>query len=112
MNFVEALIAAQAGYDTWAAKPHNKKWAKMVYHTPIPNDLSVCIAEAVCAATRADDLEEQKNAFEREMETLALRAALQDMRARDDVNGSLPVWYRERIDAALAAAPEGKGGAE
>jgi hypothetical protein len=50
MNFVEAMTAAQAGFDTWAAKPHNKKWAKMIYHTPIPNDLLVNIAEAFCDA--------------------------------------------------------------
>ncbi len=48
MNFVEAMTAAQAGFDTWAAKPHNAKWAKMIYHTPIPNDLLVNIAQAIC----------------------------------------------------------------
>lgn len=51
MNFVEAMTAAQAGFDTWAAKPHNKKWAKMVYHTPIPNDLLVNIAEEIARRT-------------------------------------------------------------
>lgn len=33
----------------------------------------------------------------------ALRKALEEMRDRDDRNGSLPLWYRERIDAALSA---------
>lgn len=56
MNFVEAMTAAQAGYDAWATKPHNAKWAKRIYHTPIPNDLLVNIAEAVCAATRSADV--------------------------------------------------------
>lgn len=59
MNFVEAMTAAQAGYDTWAAKPHNAKWAKMIYHTPIPNDLLVNIATEVVAATRAADAKAQ-----------------------------------------------------
>jgi hypothetical protein len=53
MNFVEAMTAAQSGFDTWAAKLHNKKWAKMIYHTPIPNDLLVNIAEAFCRASPA-----------------------------------------------------------
>lgn len=60
MNFVEAMTAAQAGYDTWAAKPHNKKWAKMIYHTPIPNDLLVNIAEAICRSKPAAENDGQK----------------------------------------------------
>lgn len=36
-----------------------------------------------------------------------LRGVLEAMRARDDRNGSLPPWYREQIDEALAA---GSGG--
>lgn len=41
--------AVQAGFDAWAAKPHNKKWARKIYGTPIPNDVVVCIQTAVCA---------------------------------------------------------------
>lgn len=59
MNFVEAMTAAQAGYDAWAAKPHNAKWAKMIYHTPIPNDLLVNIATEVAAAARSADAKAQ-----------------------------------------------------
>ena len=29
------------------------------------------------------------------------KATLEAMRARDDRNGSLPLWYREQLDAAL-----------
>jgi hypothetical protein len=47
MNFVEALALCQKGYDAWKAKPHNKKWWKHVDGTPIPNDLLVCIAQAI-----------------------------------------------------------------
>jgi hypothetical protein len=50
MNFVEAMKTAQSGFDTWAAKPHNAKWFKRIDGTPIPNDLLVNIAEALCAA--------------------------------------------------------------
>lgn len=46
MNFVEALAVAQTGYATWSAKPHNKRWARKIDGTPIPNDLVVCIASA------------------------------------------------------------------
>ena len=52
MNFVEAMTAAQAGFDTWAAKPHNAKWFKRIDGTPIPNDLLVNIAEAFIAASK------------------------------------------------------------
>lgn len=41
-----AMEIAQDGYDTWAAKPHNRKWVKRIEGTPIPNDLVVCIAMA------------------------------------------------------------------
>lgn len=43
MNY---LAIAQAGFDAWAEKPHNKKWFKRIDGTPIPNDLVVCIAQA------------------------------------------------------------------
>lgn len=41
------MQAAQRGYEEWAAKPHNKKWVKRIEGTPIPNDLLVCIADAI-----------------------------------------------------------------
>src|SRR5574343_669988 len=44
MNLTRAMKIAQTGFDVWAAKPHNKRWAKMIDGTPIPNDLPVCIA--------------------------------------------------------------------
>ena len=34
-----------------------------------------------------------------------LTETLYAMRSRDDQNGSLPVWYREQIDAALKSLP-------
>lgn len=36
------------------------------------------------------------------------KAALEAMQARDDRNGSLPIWYRETIDAALSTVPPGE----
>lgn len=44
-----AMVTAQRGFDTWAAKPHNAKWARKIDGTPIPGDLVVCIAEAFMA---------------------------------------------------------------
>ena len=51
MTFNEAMSAAETGFATWATKPHNKKWARRLDGTPIPNDLLVCIAEAVVRAS-------------------------------------------------------------
>lgn len=42
----DAIGIAQAGFEQWAAKPHNKKWFRRIDGTPIPNDLPVCIAMA------------------------------------------------------------------
>lgn len=39
--------AVQAGFDNWKAKPHNARWWRHIDGTPIPNDLAVCIADAV-----------------------------------------------------------------
>lgn len=36
-----------AGYREWAAKPHNAKWVRKIDGTPIPNDLPVCIFNAL-----------------------------------------------------------------
>jgi len=42
---VKALRLADvlAGYEDWAGKPHNAKWASKIDGTPIPNDICVCI---------------------------------------------------------------------
>jgi hypothetical protein len=49
-DFLWALQIAEEAYGNWAAKPHNRKWAKRIYGTPIPNDLRVVIAEAFVKA--------------------------------------------------------------
>lgn len=46
ITLTEAIQLAKAGYDAWAAKPHNKRWAPRLAGTPVPNDLTVCIAQA------------------------------------------------------------------
>lgn len=48
-KFVAVLGAVHDGFNNWAAKPHNKKWASRIDGTPIPNDLAVHVAEAVVA---------------------------------------------------------------
>jgi hypothetical protein len=58
MNFVDAMTAAQAGFDSWAAKPHNAKWFKRIDGTPIPNDLLVNVSEAFLAALKAEPVAE------------------------------------------------------
>lgn len=52
-TFVDYLQRVQVGIDAWKNKPHNAKWWKRIDGTPIPNDLAVCIAEAL---GRADAL--------------------------------------------------------
>lgn len=47
--------AVQKGFDEWAAKTHNKKWAKRVDGTPIPNDVVMCIQTAVARALMGED---------------------------------------------------------
>jgi hypothetical protein len=51
MNFIEAMAIVDRGMKTWSGRPHNKKWWRRIDGTPIPNDLSVCIAEAIVGAT-------------------------------------------------------------
>ena len=36
------------------------------------------------------------------------RATLEAMQAHDDRNGSLPIWYREQLDAALSSSTRGE----
>lgn len=40
------IAVAQSGFDAWANKPHNARWARKIDGTPIPNDLTICIGEA------------------------------------------------------------------
>lgn len=47
MNFTESMGLAEQAFDTWAAKDHNKKWARKIDGTPIRNDLTVVFATAL-----------------------------------------------------------------
>jgi hypothetical protein len=47
MNYMTAMAIAEAGFDVWASKEHNKKWVRRIDGTPIKNDLLVNIAEAM-----------------------------------------------------------------
>lgn len=51
MNWIDAHNTAQSGFDEWAGKDHNKKWFRRIDGTPIPNDLVVCIANAIVRET-------------------------------------------------------------
>ena len=55
LKSVNAISIAQAGYERWAAKPHNKKWVRKLDGTPIPNDIVVCIAEEIIRSQYGDD---------------------------------------------------------
>ena len=48
------IQVAMRGYAVWAAKPHNRKWVRLIDGTPIPNDLPVCIAMEFVAKCRAE----------------------------------------------------------
>ncbi len=48
VSFLEAMNIVEHGFDTWKDKPHNAKWYSRIDGTPIPNDLKVNIAEAIC----------------------------------------------------------------
>lgn len=50
MTFLEAMNIVDRGFDMWKDKPHNAKWYARIDGTPIPNDLKVNIAEAICHA--------------------------------------------------------------
>lgn len=56
MNLTRAISIAKTGYDVWAGKPHNKRWAKLIDGTPIPNDLAVCIAHEFSLILGLQDL--------------------------------------------------------
>jgi len=55
-----ALDMAHAGFDAWAAKPHNRKWARSIDGTPIKNDLLVNIADAIVAGIPETPMEERQ----------------------------------------------------
>lgn len=54
MDFVAALKLCQQGLDVWKSQEHNYKWWRRIDGTPIPNDLLVCIAEAIRDAVQTD----------------------------------------------------------
>ena len=54
MTFGQAFDTVRRGLDVWRAKEHNAKWWARIDGTPIPNDLTVCIAQAVSARSAAD----------------------------------------------------------
>ena len=47
LNWATISDLVEQGWDTWAAKEHNKKWVRRIDGTPIRNDLSVNIIEAI-----------------------------------------------------------------
>lgn len=47
-TFHHAFQIAKSGFESWAARPENAKWVRMIDGTPIPNDLQVHFAEALC----------------------------------------------------------------
>jgi hypothetical protein len=50
IGFVEAMNIVERGFIAWKDKSHNRKWFKRIDGTPIPNDIAVNIAEAICDA--------------------------------------------------------------
>jgi len=55
MTLYEAMGVVEAGMKAWRDKPHNARWWRLIDGTPIPNDLIVCIAEAVANASASAD---------------------------------------------------------
>lgn len=53
LDWMGAMRIVQAGWATWAAKPHNARWVRKIDGTPIPNDLAVNIAQAFADAEAA-----------------------------------------------------------
>jgi ADP-dependent phosphofructokinase/glucokinase len=49
----QAWTAVFLGFEQWKTIPHNAKWYKRIDGTPIPNDLSMNIIQAVHIAIRA-----------------------------------------------------------
>jgi hypothetical protein len=89
ISWGKCLDLAQRGFDRWAEKPHNKKWARRIDGTPIKGDLLVCIAWEVERGFRETPFEErQARIYCMERRIRNQRAALKDnwqiieMRAR------------------------------
>jgi hypothetical protein len=57
MDLMQAMDIVQEGFRIWREKPHNAKWWSRIDGTPIPNDLSVNIAEAIMHSARIEALE-------------------------------------------------------
>lgn len=52
LAWVSLIEHAKEGLEAWAEKPHNRKWWKRIDGTPIPNDLMICVAQAIGEAFR------------------------------------------------------------
>jgi len=50
LDDINSMAVAETGFGTWAAKPHNVKWVRLIAGTPIENDLIVNMANAIRAA--------------------------------------------------------------
>jgi hypothetical protein len=53
LDDINPMAVAETGFGTWAAKPHNVKWVRLIAGTPIENDLIVNMANAIRATTTA-----------------------------------------------------------
>ena len=60
MNWANALAIAEKGFETWAAKDHNRKWVRKIDGTPIKNDLLVNIATAFAEAHAAEQVRAER----------------------------------------------------
>lgn len=47
MTFGQAFDCVSEGFKHWRSLEHNQRWWRMIDGTPIPNDLTVKIAEVV-----------------------------------------------------------------
>lgn len=57
-DWTTTITTVERGFEAWAGKLHNAKWARWFDGTPIKNDLCVCIAEEIINRTlssRQDD---------------------------------------------------------
>ena len=52
-DLIKCMAIAKQGFDAWAQKDHNRRWFRKIDGTPIPNDLTVNIAEAFRDALEA-----------------------------------------------------------
>ncbi len=49
---------AGIAYGKWTAKAGNERWARLIDGTPIPNDLIVCIAQAIALLAKPQAADE------------------------------------------------------